>query len=104
MAATVIGSGITIEGEVSSSEEVVVAGTIRGKLEVSGQVTIESEGVVEADIEAQTVAVGGSVTGNVNVSDRVDLLAGARLVGDVKAARLTIADGAVFKGNVDMDT
>lgn len=103
MAATVIGSGITIEGEVSSSEEVVVAGTIRGKLDVAGQVTVESEGVVEADIEAQTVAVGGSVTGNVSVSDRVDLLAGARLVGDVKAARLTIADGAVFKGNVDMD-
>ena len=103
MAATVIGSGITIEGEVSSSEEVVVAGTIRGKLDVAGQVTVESEGVVEADIEAQTVAVGGSVTGNVSVSDRVDLLAGARLVGDVKVARLTIADGAVFKGNVDMD-
>jgi cytoskeletal protein CcmA (bactofilin family) len=103
VAATVIGSGITIEGEVSSSEEVVVAGTIRGKLDVAGQVTVESEGVVEADIEAQTVAVGGSVTGNVSVSDRVDLLAGARLVGDVKAARLTIADGAVFKGNVDMD-
>ena len=81
----------------------VVAGTIRGKLDVAGQVTVESEGVVEADIEAQTVAVGGSVTGNVSVSDRVDLLAGARLVGDVKAARLTIADGAVFKGNVDMD-
>ena len=92
MAATVIGSGITIEGEVSSSEEVVVAGTIRGKLEVSGQVTIESEGVVEADIEAQTVAVGGSVTGNVNVSDRVDLLAGARLVGDV----IEIAAGIAF--------
>ena len=43
------------------------------------------------------------MTGNVAASDRVDLLAGARLVGDVKAARLTIADGASFKGNVDMN-
>jgi cytoskeletal protein CcmA (bactofilin family) len=47
--------------------------------------------------------VGGQVTGNVTASDRVDLMPGARLVGDVKASRLTIADGASFKGNVDMD-
>ena len=43
------------------------------------------------------------MTGNIVASDRVDLLSGGRLVGDVKAARLTIADGASFKGNVDMD-
>ena len=103
MAATVIGPGITIEGEVSSDDEVVVGGVLRGKLEVSGPVTVDSGGVVEADIGAQSVAIGGNVTGNVIASDRVDLLSGGRLIGDVKAARLTIADGAVFKGNVDMD-
>jgi len=47
--------------------------------------------------------VGGVVTGNVTATDRVDLQAGGRLVGDVRSARLTIADGASFKGNVDMD-
>lgn len=104
MAATVIGQGITIEGEVSSDDEVIVSGVVRGKLTVDGQVTIESEGVVEADIGAQSVAIGGAVTGNVTATERVDLLSGARLVGDVKAHRLTIADGASFKGNVDMDT
>jgi len=103
MAGTVIGPGITIEGEVSSDDPVVVAGTVRGKLQVSGQLTVEPEGVVEADIDAQAVSVGGHVTGNVTASERVDLLAGGHLVGDVKAARLTIADGAMFKGNVDMD-
>jgi cytoskeletal protein CcmA (bactofilin family) len=103
LAATVIGQGITIEGEVSSDEVVVVAGTVRGKLQVDGPVTIESGGVVEADIGGTSVAVSGSVTGNVTASDRVDLLSGGRLVGDVKAARVTIADGAVFKGNVDME-
>ena len=104
MAATIIGQGITIEGEVTSEDEVVVGGVVRGKLSIEGQLTIESEGVVEADIGAQSVSIGGSVTGNVTASERVDLLAGGRLVGDVKAARLTIADGASFKGNVDMDT
>jgi len=103
VAATVIGHGITIEGEVTSDEEVLVAGTVRGKLNVDGPVTIEAGAVVEADVGATSLSVGGTVTGNVNASDRVDLLAGGRLIGDVKAARLTIADGASFKGNVDMD-
>jgi cytoskeletal protein CcmA (bactofilin family) len=103
VAATVIGSGITIEGDVSSDDEVVVAGVVRGKLSVDGNVTVESEGVVEADIGAHAVAIGGNVTGNVTASERVDLLAGGKLIGDVKASRLTIADGATFKGNVDMD-
>lgn len=103
MAATVIGQGITIEGEVSATEEVVVAGVVRGKLDVEGQVTVEPEGVVEADIGAQSVSIAGAVTGNVTAAERVDLLGGGRLIGDVKAARLTIADGASFKGNVDMD-
>jgi cytoskeletal protein CcmA (bactofilin family) len=103
VAATVIGPGITIEGEVTSDDAVVVGGVVRGKLQIEGPLTVESDGLVEADIGAQSVSIGGSVTGNVTASDRVDLLAGGRLIGDVKAARLTIADGASFKGNVDMD-
>jgi cytoskeletal protein CcmA (bactofilin family) len=103
VAGTMIGHGITIEGEITSDEDVVVAGTVRGKLSAEGPVTIEAGAVVEADIGATSLSVGGNVTGNVTASDRVDLLGGARLVGDVKAARLTIADGASFKGNVDMD-
>ena len=103
MAATMIGPGITIEGEVTSDDEVVVGGVLRGKLQVEGPVTVESEAVVEADIGATSVSIGGNVTGNITASERVDLLAGGRLIGDVKASRLTIADGASFKGNVDMD-
>ncbi len=103
MAGTIIGQGITIEGELTSDEEVIIAGTVRGKLSADGPVTVDAGAVVEADIGASTLSIGGSVTGNVNASERVDLLGGARLVGDVKAARLTIADGASFKGNVDMD-
>ena len=103
MAGTIIGHGITIEGEITSDEDVVVAGTVRGKLTVDGPVNVEVGAVVEADVGASTLSVGGSVTGNVSATDRVDILAGARLVGDVKTARITIADGASFKGNVDME-
>ncbi len=103
MAGTIIGSGMTIEGEITSEEEVVVVGTVRGKLHVDGAVTVENGAVVEADVAAASLSIGGTMTGNAAASDRVDLLTGGRLIGDVKAARLTIADGASFKGNVDMD-
>jgi cytoskeletal protein CcmA (bactofilin family) len=103
MAGTIIGEGLTIEGEFTSEEEVVIHGTLRGTLTTSDAVAIGPGGVVEADISASTLSVAGTVTGNVVTTDRVDIQAGGRLIGDVRAARLTIADGASFKGNVDMD-
>jgi cytoskeletal protein CcmA (bactofilin family) len=103
MASTVIGAGITIEGEISADEDIVVQGTVRGKLEAREGVTVESGATVEADITSGPLTVAGSVTGNISSSDRVDLQTGARVIGNVKATRITIADGAQFKGNVDMD-
>ncbi|MEN9577666.1 MAG: hypothetical protein RJA70_675 [Pseudomonadota bacterium] len=103
MAGTVIGEGLSVEGEFSSDEEVVVHGSVRGTLSSGSSISIGASGVVEADVSARSLSVAGQVTGNVNSADRVDIQAGGRLVGDVKASRLTIADGATFKGNVDMD-
>ncbi|WP_394824044.1 polymer-forming cytoskeletal protein [Pendulispora albinea] len=103
MASTIIGAGITIEGEITTDDDVVVQGTVRGKLTAKDSVTVESGAVVEADIVGGPLAVSGSITGNIQSSDRVDLQPGARVVGNVKATRITIADGAQFKGNVDMD-
>ena len=103
MASTVISQGITIEGELTTDDDVVIEGTLRGKLVSKATVMVETGAVVEADIAASSLSVGGQITGNVTATDRVDLMAGGRLIGDVKAARLTIADGASFKGNVDMD-
>jgi cytoskeletal protein CcmA (bactofilin family) len=103
MASTVIGAGITIEGDISTDEDIVVAGTVRGKVTAKESVTIEQGATVEADVIGGSLVVGGSLTGNVTAQERVDLQAGARVVGNVKAARVTIADGAQFKGSVDMD-
>ena len=103
MAGTVIGPGLSIEGELTSQEEVVVHGTVRGTLTSNDSVSVGSGGVVEADVRAASLSVAGNVTGNVSANERVDIQAGGRLIGDVKASRLTIADGASFKGNVDMD-
>ena len=103
MAGTVIGPGLSVDGEVTSQEEVIVQGTVRGTLTSSDAVSVGAGGVVEADIRAASLIVAGNVTGNVVANERVDIQAGGRLIGDVKASRLTIADGASFKGNVDMD-
>jgi cytoskeletal protein CcmA (bactofilin family) len=103
MAGTVIGDGLTIEGELTGDDEVVVHGTVRGTLTSGDAVSIASSGTVEADVTASSVSIAGQVTGNVVAQERVDIQAGGRLVGDVKAARFTIADGASFKGSVDMD-
>ncbi len=103
MASTVIGAGITIEGEVTTDEDVVVAGTLRGKLTAKEGVTIEHGATVEADVTGGSLVVAGSLTGNITAAERVDLQQGSRVVGNVKATRITIADGAQFKGNVDMD-
>ena len=103
MAGTVIGEGLSVEGDITSDEEVVVQGNLRGKLTSSDAVSIGSGGVVQADIAGQSVSIAGQVTGDVSAPERVDIQAGGRLVGDVKAARFTIADGASFKGAVDME-
>lgn len=103
MAGTVIGEGLSIEGDLSSDEEVVVHGSVRGKLTTTDAVTVGTTGVVQADVSGSSVSIAGQVTGDVTASERVDLQPGGRLVGDVKAARFTIADGASFKGNVDME-
>ena len=104
MANTVIGSSIVIDGEISGDEDLVIQGTVKGKISLRESLFVEGSGVVEADIESQYVEIAGRVTGNIQATDKVELKADCRVVGDVKAPRILIADGASFKGNVDMDT
>jgi cytoskeletal protein CcmA (bactofilin family) len=103
MANTVIGSSIVIDGEISGDEDLVIQGTVKGKIAVKESLFVEGSGIVEADIETQNVEIAGKVTGNILASDKVELKTDCRVVGDIKAPRILIADGASFKGNVDMD-
>ncbi|MBX7115182.1 MAG: polymer-forming cytoskeletal protein [Myxococcaceae bacterium] len=104
MANTVIGSSIVIDGEISGDEDLVIQGTVKGKISLKESLYVENSGVVEADIDTQNVEIAGRVTGNILASDKVELKTDCRVVGDIKAPRILIADGASFKGNVDMDT
>jgi cytoskeletal protein CcmA (bactofilin family) len=103
MANTIIGKSIVIDGEISGDEDLIIRGTVKGRIVLKENLFVEETGVVEADIETQNVTVSGQVTGNIQAAERVEISAGGRMVGDLKAPRILIADGAAFKGNVDMD-
>ena len=103
MADTIIGPNITIDGEITGSDPVVVEGTVKGRIATEAALTVAEQGVVEADVETPDVAVSGQVTGNIVAGERVEIAAEGRMVGDIKAPRILIADGAGFKGHIDMD-
>jgi cytoskeletal protein CcmA (bactofilin family) len=103
MGNTVISNGIVIDGEVSGEEPLTILGTVKGKISTTQNLAVEPGATVEADIETTSLSVGGRVTGNVIARERVEVRANGKMIGDIKAPRLVIADGAAFKGNVDMD-
>lgn len=103
MANTIIGSTIIVDGEITGDEDLIIQGTVKGRVVLRESLIVEASGVVEADIETQNVEIAGQVTGNITASDKVELKADCRVVGDIKSPRILIADGATFKGNVDMD-
>ena len=90
-------------GSACGDEDLVIQGTVKGKISLKESLFVEGSGVVEADIETQNVDIAGRVTGNIVATDKVELKQDCRVVGDIKAPRILIADGASFKGNVDMD-
>jgi cytoskeletal protein CcmA (bactofilin family) len=98
-----IGSSILIDGEIAGDEDLIVLGTVKGKISVKENLIIERSGVVDADIETQNVEVAGQVNGNIVASNKVDLKAESRVSGDIKAPRILIEDGASFRGSVDME-
>jgi cytoskeletal protein CcmA (bactofilin family) len=101
MGETIIGTNISIDGEITGTDSITVLGTVRGRLHVKDQLTIPAGGRVEADVEAGSVEIAGIIEGNVAVSDKLEIKAGGLLVGDVKAPRVLIADGATFKGSIN---
>ena len=102
MANTVIGSSLIIDGEISSEQDVIIDGAFKGRVVVKGDLFVGSNASVNADIETENVEIAGEVTGNISAGQKVQIVTGGRAVGDVKAQRILIADGAIFKGNVDM--
>ena len=98
-----IGKSLVIKGEVSGSESLYIDGRVEGSINLSGnRVTVGRNGIVSANITAREIVVLGKVKGNLQASDRVDIRNEGSLTGDVVAQRISIEDGAYFKGGIDI--
>src|SRR5438094_9772062 len=98
-----IGKSLVIKGEVTGSESLYIDGRVEGSINLAGnRVTIGRNGIVSANINAREIVVLGKVRGNLTASDRVDIRSDGSLTGDVVAARISIEDGAFFKGGIDI--
>ena len=97
-----IGKAVKIDGQIYSKEDLYVDGDVEGTIELQEhRLTIGPNGKVHSNIKAREVVILGNVQGNVEASDKLEVRKDARVVGDIKTARLVIEDGAYFKGNID---
>ena len=99
---TVISKGTKITGKIRGKSGLVVEGEVKGDLKLEDEVTVAPTGVVNGEIVAPRVRVAGRVNGSVRGLEFVELLSTGSIEGDVTAPRVMIADGAFFKGNVEM--
>lgn len=99
-----IGPSIVIKGEVTGSEDLLIQGKVEGKINLSGnQVSVGENGEVNADIHAKVVKIDGKVTGDITGVEKVVIAKSGNVHGNIVAPRVTLEDGAMFKGSIDMD-
>src|SRR4051812_37260608 len=99
---TVIGQSILINGKLTGDEDLTVRGRVEGELTLSRTLIVEPSGVVKASVAVKNAIVSGVVVGNIAATESVELTREGRMVGDIRAPRVIIVDGASFRGRIDM--
>ena len=98
-----IGKSVVIKGELNGSEDLTIEGQVEGKIELRQNVlTIGPNGKIKAQVFAKAVIILGEVTGNVTASEKVDIRDNGSVDGDIASPRVAIAEGAHFRGSIDM--
>jgi cytoskeletal protein CcmA (bactofilin family) len=98
-----IGKSVVIKGELNGSEDLTIEGQVEGKIELRQNVlTIGPNGKIKAQVFAKAVIVLGEVTGNVTATEKVDIRDNGSVDGDIASPRVAIAEGAHFRGSIDM--
>lgn len=96
-----IGKSIEIKGDLTGKEDLVIEGTVEGRVELpEAQLTVGANGTIQAEIRAKSVVVIGKVSGNIHGTERIEIQATGVVQGDVSAPRLVVAEGAVLNGNI----
>jgi cytoskeletal protein CcmA (bactofilin family) len=99
-----LGSSIEVKGKISGEEDLQVDGKVEGPIALSGQrLTVGRTGQLSSEVTAREVVVYGKVTGNLRASDRVEIKKDGSVTGDIITARISIEDGAFFKGRIEID-
>jgi cytoskeletal protein CcmA (bactofilin family) len=100
----VIGPKIKFKGELTGEEDLVVMGTIEGSIDLKGNhLTIASQGVIKANVSARAITVEGKVEGDIVAVEHIAVKSASNVRGNLKAERVTLEDGAKFRGSIDMD-
>jgi cytoskeletal protein CcmA (bactofilin family) len=101
---TTLGKAIRIKGEVHGEEDLVIEGKVEGTIALKkNHLTLESTAVITAHVEVENVTIKGQMNGNTTASDKVEITSDAKVLGDIKAPRVVMAEGARFRGAVDME-
>ena len=99
-----IGQSVQIKGELKGNEDLTIDGMVDGKILVKDHnLTIGANGRITAEVHAKTVVVVGQVVGNITADDKVEIAPSGSVEGDLRAPRVALADGARFKGSIDME-
>jgi cytoskeletal protein CcmA (bactofilin family) len=99
-----IGASLEIKGRISAEEDLQIDGKVEGPVSVRGhRLTVGRSGQLNAEVSARELVVFGKVSGNVNATDRVEIKKDGAVVGDIQTARISIEDGAIFKGRIEID-
>src|SRR5688572_4731666 len=98
----VIGPKTTIKGEITGDEDLVIEGNVEGQIRITRDLRVAPGGVLKATVEAQSLTVSGEIVGDCQAQGRVEIQATGRLTGNIRAPKIVIAEGAMFRGNSDM--
>ncbi len=98
-----IGPRIAIRGNITGEEDLIIEGRVEGSIALSGHLAVAQAAVIEADLEVDSVDVHGQLDGDIIAVTTITLHEGSRVVGNLRAPRIVITDGAQFKGTVEMD-
>jgi cytoskeletal protein CcmA (bactofilin family) len=98
----VIGAKTTFKGEIVGDEDLLVEGTVEGEIRITRDLRVGQGGVVKATVAAQSLNVSGEVVGDCEAMTRVEIQSTGRLTGNIRAPKIVIAEGAMFRGNSDM--
>jgi cytoskeletal protein CcmA (bactofilin family) len=98
----VIAPGLFLRGELRGEDDLIIEGRVEGEVTLKKHLTIETTGVVVANVATQNITIKGELRGDMTAEDKVEIHDGARVVGNIVAPRIVIAEGARFKGHIDM--